>query len=94
MFATQTNSEVSEDFTFDNFKAPGLGMLILGSDKSTGFESLSHDITGAGFPVASQSNVALPPLTTRWDVGSLLIFGYPGGGLSARDIFEKNIVFY
>lgn len=93
LVATQINCEVSEELAFEIVTAPGLGMLIFGLDESTSFQSLSQDITGSGFPVASHSNVALPPVTTRLDLGFLVSLGYPGGGLRATDIFREKSCF-
>ena len=68
------------------FTVPGLGMLILGSDRSRGFDSFSHVITGAGFPVTLHSNKPSSPLVTSAYTGFLIIFGNAGGALSAADI--------
>ena len=68
------------------FKVPGLGVLILGSDKSRGFDSFSHVITGCGFPVALHSNEPSSPLVTKADSGYLTIFGNPDGVLSTENI--------
>lgn len=68
------------------FTAPGLGMLILGSDKSRGIDSFSHVITGSGFPVALHSNEPSSPLVTSAYRGFLTTLGNPDGVLPAEDI--------
>ena len=47
------------------FKVPGLGMLILGSERSRGFDDFSHVISGCGFPVVLHSNEPSSPLVTK-----------------------------
>lgn len=68
------------------FRVPGLGMLILGSDNSRGFDSFNHVITGDGFPVALHSKEPSSPLVTTEDPGFLTILGNPEGALDAEDI--------
>ena len=68
------------------FTVPGLGMPILGSDKSSGFDSFSHVITGDGFPVALHANEPSSPLVTTAYPGFLTILGNPDGAVAAEDV--------
>ena len=92
LVATHAYRPASEAWALVIFTVPGLGMLILGFDKSRGFDSFSHVIIGSGFPVALHSKEPSSPLVTSAYTGLWTILGNPDGVLSAEDILKVCIL--
>ena len=85
LVATHSKWPVSAGSTSVIFTTPGLGMLILGSERLRGKLSFIHDIVGVGFPVAIHSNIASSPvLRFSKKLGCLAILGKPGGAFEAK----------